>query len=512
MLSPAYIGFLHELRGYSDRSGAVPATKPSIPTRRPEELSTFASPYVAIAATQKGIRLWDTDIAMSSIYLSLILSSLAIAALWMRPRDAFRWWLASMGLLCLAAAVGDVLPIRGWLYDRAAADAILSPLGHVSLLFRDFGRRAGDFCGPRSERNDRRTQPLLLETDCVDVLGYNRLSPGDLDRRLCGDGARPQNPAHGVDCRGSNPLGWRGHGSRGFSASRARQTDSSSFGRHLTRLCILDAVLTVVLSQPTMNTDRRNIWPSVEAAQDYSIDLTARGLARQETWSPGPQTPLNACLVGKVPVLHAFNVLRNELFRQSMEQPVLAESALGNDRIWFSPAASLEPADQATLLRLATRCKSLGRPCLVLSDPQQVRAGSCWPESDAMLPRNTPLENLPPAVRCPIKLERYDGRCLEFKATCPSDGWLLVTHRWAPSWRAWVNGQPKQDWIGNLVFRAVPVERGENQVRFEYHPFCYPWLIVASWLTLGLVLIGSIKTIGMIYSANKARNSQTGEE
>ena len=275
-----------------------------------------------------------------------------------------------------------------------------------------------------------------------------------------------------------------------FLAAKTKQTDPSSFGRHLIRLCVLDAVFTVILSQPTMYTDRRNIWPPVEAAQDYSIDLTARGLARQPTWSPGPQTPLNACLVGKVSVLHAFNVLRNELYRQSMEQPVLAESALGNDRIWFSPTASLEPAGQATLLRLAARSNTLGRPCLVLSDPQTVSRDLVMPEDCGVLPRSTPLESLPPAVRCPVELERYDGRCL-VQSNLSQRRLVISDRSLGTSWQAWVNGRPQRDWIGNLVFRAVSVERGENRVRFEYHPLGYPWLIAASWLTLAVVLIGS---------------------
>ena len=90
VLCPAYVGFLHELRGYSDRSGAVPRDEAvNSNALDPKAISTFASPYVAIVAAQKGNRLWATDIAMSSIYLSMILWSLAITALWMRPRDAF---------------------------------------------------------------------------------------------------------------------------------------------------------------------------------------------------------------------------------------------------------------------------------------------------------------------------------------------------------------------------------------------------------------------------------------
>jgi hypothetical protein len=183
-------------------------------------------------------------------------------------------------------------------------------------------------------------------------------------------------------------------------------------------------------------------------------------------------------------VLHAFNVLRNELFRESVEQPLLAASALGSDRIWFASQVSLEPLDKTTLRRLTARSETLGSPCLVLSDPAKVTGRSLPPDIDFAACQSTSLERLPSAVQRPVQLRRYDGRCLEFDVTCPDDGWLLVTDRWAPGWRAWVNDLPKRGWIGNLVFRAVPVQRGENRIRFLYSPTGYHWLVAGSWLTL----------------------------
>ncbi len=97
-------------------------------------------------------------------------------------------------------------------------------------------------------------------------------------------------------------------------------------------------------------------------------------------------------------------------------------------------------------------------------------------------------------MRIPVRLRRYDDRCLELDVRAPEDGWLLVTDRWAPGWRAWVNDRPTPVWIGNLAFRAVAVQRGENHVRFHYEPQGYPWLLLGSWLVLGLVGAGSALT------------------
>ena len=114
--------------------------------------------------------------------------------------------------------------------------------------------------------------------------------------------------------------------------------------------------------------------------------------------------------------------------------------------------------------------------------------------ADADLPHGLTrsVPELPACTNASVQLLRYDGRHLDFDVTCAADGWLLVTDRWAPGWRAWVNQRPAKVWMGNLVFRAVPVARGENQVRFLYCPFGYPWLLVGSWGTLALVSVGSL--------------------
>ena len=118
VLAPVYFGFLHEMRGYTDRSGTL-AREEAVAAQAldPKALSTFASPYVATAGATWEKRLWTTDIAMCSVYLSPTLFLLGLASLWLRPRDGFRWWLAGLAVFCLAAALGDHLPLRGWLFD-----------------------------------------------------------------------------------------------------------------------------------------------------------------------------------------------------------------------------------------------------------------------------------------------------------------------------------------------------------------------------------------------------------
>ena len=50
------------------------------------------------------------------------------------------------------------------------------------------------------------------------------------------------------------------------------------------------------------------------------------------------------------------------------------------------------------------------------------------------------FDRLPRAERIPVSVERYTGGELGITIEAPSAGWLLVTERWARSWRAELAG------------------------------------------------------------------------
>jgi hypothetical protein len=510
-MSPAYVGFLTEMRGYTERSGPLPRELAvNGEALDPKALMTFASPYLPWAGggTNREEAIWRNDVSMCGLYLSPVVFVLGIAAVWLRPRDASRWFLAALTLVCLGSAMGDVLPLRGWLYD------LLPPMRYFrySAIFRCY----------------------YLFT--VVVLAI--FAAGDLTTSVRDDGRRQWRRLFGTALVAASaaaacfvavcimsPMAGKGPSTLFVAAAHAAAvwtlTAALAFlgrhggpgwheriaGRYLVGLVVADALLTAVLCKPTIATDRRKTWEAAEAAHVGSVDLTESGLARLAVTGPELQSPLNACLLAKLPVLDCYNVLRSRFHKRMLASPVLKESAVGDDRIWFSRQMSIEPFSKETYERLAARASILGRPCLVISDPQGAVAarGAMAPAdwggedeasetvstqtgtSGTLVLRGT-VENLPAAERVRTTVLKYTGCELLLEVDCPSGGWLLVTDRWAPGWRVSVNGQQRELWIGNLIFRAVAVERGVNQLHFVYCPFGYPWLLAASWATLGLVL------------------------
>jgi hypothetical protein len=103
------------------------------------------------------------------------------------------------------------------------------------------------------------------------------------------------------------------------------------------------------------------------------------------------------------------------------------------------------------------------------------------------------IGRLPPAERVRAEVLRYRPSELHLSIDAPAPGWLLVTDRWGPGWRAVVNGRPIQVLGGNFIFRAVEVERGRNVVRFSYRSAAFPGFLLLSWSVIaGLVVAAAI--------------------
>jgi len=134
------------------------------------------------------------------------------------------------------------------------------------------------------------------------------------------------------------------------------------------------------------------------------------------------------------------------------------------------------------------RVEALAAPVLVVHSPRdmaQVRDLSLMNPKEGGGGKGVSL--LPRAEPISAKLLRYVPNELSFQVVCPSDGWLLVTDRWARGWKAWVNGRETELFGGDFLFRAVQVQAGNNTIRFEYQPGGWPALFIVSWSTLLLV-------------------------
>ncbi len=114
--SPAYISFLRDAHGYTDRAGPLPRVVAlSVNRLAPQALTTFASPFIALLDMGPKALWPETDVSMCSLYMGGAASLLALLGLnWKR---ASRNWLLLMAGFFWCCAVGNALPVRGWIYD-----------------------------------------------------------------------------------------------------------------------------------------------------------------------------------------------------------------------------------------------------------------------------------------------------------------------------------------------------------------------------------------------------------
>ena len=70
----------------------------------------------------------------------------------------------------------------------------------------------------------------------------------------------------------------------------------------------------------------------------------------------------------------------------------------------------------------------------------------------------------------PYEVLRFDANRLTIKVTNDSEtpGWMSYADAWHPSWTARVNGRDTPVYAGNLAYKAIPIQGGENLIEFRF--------------------------------------------
>jgi hypothetical protein len=490
VLAPSYVGLFTEGAGYTDRIGALPRDYAiSSNELDPGTLLTFASPYLHLLK-YPGLNptLWPkTDPSAMGTYVGALPFILALFAIVTRPTAAWRLWLLGIVVFALACAVGDHLPVRGWLYD------FLPPTRYFRhpAAFRAYA---------------------IFATAVLAMVGTQELQ---------------------LALRGHSPQVWRNLAIVSFAAAsaailsfryaitwpvhlpgglRGASNDvifvwAASFLTFLlalispgTRrvivilLCFLamfDVFSTARISRPFVSDGGffAPLWRRTDA--NHRTDLMLPSFDRQLTppsWLG--QGPTNASVPLRTATLFNDATMANHFHFDIAKHPVLSGMATGSNRIWFADTtATVIPSDAGYEL-FVRRAEALGVPVLLLHRPEDmVRMGSGQtPTAQAM--NADAISKLPPAHLVAAELVTYAPNQLKFNVQCPGDGWLLVTDRWSRGWVATVNDLPVQIFGGNFIFRAIPVRAGENNIQFSYDPFGWWSLLLLSWSTLLVAFVG----------------------
>jgi hypothetical protein len=477
VLAPAYAAILRETPGYTDETGPKPRDVAlASDALAPGALATLASP----SFPPRKIRnpgLWpQTDATTCSLYLGAAATCLALFGALGARGDRLRIALVALATLSLAIAVGDATPLRGWLYDW------LPPWRYFrhAALFRVYALLALALlaaCGAadlaRGAAATWRRFALVGAAAAVAAwIAY-----------LAAIRQAPWPPPHDGLAHAHVALAWLAVPTIAWLAPALERRRRHLAGIALVAVASLDAAATHALSTTLYSTNPKLVqaWRAIDLQHDP--DLVLDGMARSlETSFGGEPSGMNVAL--KAPTLRGYHALRHRFHARWLEEPSLAAAALetprARPRTWFArDAALLPPSDAAWDVFLAA-ARARGPLPLVVHEPDAMlaRPPDAALPSPGAIPLATPIE---------VALVRYETGALAFDVTAPSDGWLLVTDRWARSWRAAVNGTETPIYGGDFLFRAVRVGAGTSRVEFRYEPRGYGALVAASWGMLAVV-------------------------
>jgi hypothetical protein len=490
VMSPTYLGFLVEGRGFTDRADPLPrAEAVGSNALHPLALTTAFSPYLGSLPPWT---LWPyTDISSASTYMGAVVLWLAVVSLLAQPPEQWRWWLLGVAMLATGLSLGSSLPLRGWLYDLVPPTRYFR---HSSLFraytifyFTTLALTATADLASATPTTIRRWRWRLMGPAAG--LAIAAIVSFYVVRSMALDDSGPIRVFRGQALLWgiwlgiltvSIVVGW------GVAGRRAMVLPVA-----LVLLSALDALAAQRL--PLTIEDRNpaliDAWRQLDDKHDASLDLASGGTYRAPAVEdPDLEWVSNKNLPVKSPVLRGYSPFANRFHEAWVKNRLLRSAAIGDSRFWFTREVGRVAPSDASFEAFARRSSSLQAIPLVIHARGAMmkipRAGEPTPTDAA---DRAAIEALRPAERIQVSLTSYRPDELSFEVMAPSEGWLLVTDRWATGWRAEVDGRAVPVAPADFIFRAIPVRAGLNRVRFEYHPFGIPWLVVLSWGVLAII-------------------------
>ena len=531
VLAPVYAGLLYEGAGVTTRVGAVGREAAMVThSLRPEAAVSIVSPHISMllkanaerlfaGATPKPV-MWFTAYCGMGI---LVLASFEMLVHW---RSGMRWLILGTGVLLFLSALGPVTPVRGWLYDYFPPSRYI----RIVATFRDYlfvslmvlallGSRTFANSTPRNWAVYARMLKWVALVWAVIALGGYAWAE------------------HRYDFRGVNVvwgaaqmLLWPAMAlllifllAPGRPASR-----NTLAGLLLAAVAIVDLSLTIQVSKGVALADAD---PAAKAALVKLQELHQSALPLDNVaFSREPLFPAgNECVVSRHPSVGGYTPLKNPfvprryLSAQRMSQALaLCRIAAGEQRVWFAQNPMFGAPNQEAYQSWVATLTDTGSAPMVIHTPEQMvnagesegagdvaggmAAGMARARADGAMVGGVPVDGAKAdgvradagvASQIPVQLIGYGPTRMTLRLQSPAAGWVMVTDRWSRSWRAYVNGQPAKLWGADFAFRGVKVPAGDIQIDFRYE-ITWAWvMLAASWATLGVVLLATIKPLLM---------------
>ncbi len=497
VLSPAFLSFLVEGHGYTDRAGYLPVEYAVSSNRFPfDALISLITPALTVAYPDL-FAVLPEHIAILNGYTG-ILGALAIVVFVLRTdlRTESTWLLVFMLIVFLFTlgtsgglrVIGYYLfpPLR---YTRHPSFARVFWMLGAALLA---GRLYSVFLrAPEKDRSDllnlcvKITAVFLYIVVCA--LFWAWLGA---DRALITETAFAtvafvpnsfRTATNHVAIQGGVVLAWLA------ALYVLRRTDAAkALAYVLPALVLVDGAAHLYTNRFTVSWNGKGVAVSEEFRQMASdnkgmpTDPLAKRISKHSTFNRWPFDGESYIRTFSALTSDHYRVLVGEDTPRPTETKFL--SVLENcPRFWLTPGVRSSALNDGEALR-------------TLRDTNDSGPVPVYVHSELAGEPSAQVEDVKPGDFGSVRILRYRAEEVVLQVSAPLDCWLFSTERYAAGWQAQVDGRETPLAKANFCFRIVPVPKGDHIIRMEYRPWIYKPLLIMSW---GLCLVVAV-TWGVI--------------
>lgn len=130
---------------------------------------------------------------------------------------------------------------------------------------------------------------------------------------------------------------------------------------------------------------------------------------------------------------------------------------------------------------------------IVETDSSQIKSimesGQYDLRKTALFEQNMNFKSIEEVAQYKIKCISYENNRIEYKVSNSTDGFLILSEIYYPSWKAQVNKKDSKVYLTDYCFRAIPLKKGNNKVILEYDSDTYNAGFTISLITLLLSFV-----------------------
>jgi hypothetical protein len=118
-----------------------------------------------------------------------------------------------------------------------------------------------------------------------------------------------------------------------------------------------------------------------------------------------------------------------------------------------------------------------------------------------------PLTPVVPGTYGLVQVMQYSPEQIVLRVETPGEAWLFCTERYAPGWTAFVDGTGTKVHKADFCFRVIPIPKGAHEVRLQYAPWLHKPFWLLSWATI--VIIPAALALACLRETRQTRRSRS---